>query len=303
MAGWWAKRSLAYAGKASTPTFPFDSCRNPSPCPRCRTSSKSSSSGRSTRRLSALACSPATCWRNSTALALPASARPASTGCATAGSCTCSVARSREATPPPESRAIADRVRPGAHRTPGHPVLRATPLPAFDSGFHGPVAIIVRFSYNERPAASDMSDEHESFIETPKQLVWIIFLAFAVPIAIIVLLITYVGSTTTQAIGSDNMTPEAIEARIKPVAGFELGSGGPASAEPRSGEAVYTAQRAACHAAGVAGAPKMGDAGAWADRLKQGLEALVQAAVKGKGAMPPQGGTASEFEIARAVVH
>jgi cytochrome c5 len=181
--------------------------------------------------------------------------------------------------------------------------LRATPLPAFDSGFHGPVAIIVRFSYNERPAASDMSDEHESFIKTPKQLVWIIFLAFAVPIAIIVLLITYVGSTTTQAIGSDNMTPEAIEARIKPVAGFELGSGGPASAEPRSGEAVYTAQCAACHAAGVAGAPKMGDAGAWADRLKQGLEALVQAAVKGKGAMPPQGGTASEFEIARAVVH
>lgn len=148
-----------------------------------------------------------------------------------------------------------------------------------------------------------MSDEHESFIKTPKQLVWIIFLAFAVPIAIIVLLITYVGSTTTQAIGSDNMTPEAIEARIKPVAGFELGSGGPASAEPRSGEAVYTAQCAACHAAGVAGAPKMGDAGAWADRLKQGLEALVQAAVKGKGAMPPQGGTASEFEIARAVVH
>src|SRR5690606_2464131 len=148
-----------------------------------------------------------------------------------------------------------------------------------------------------------MSDEHESFIKTPKQLVWIIFLAFAVPIAIIVLLITYVGSTTTQAIGSDNMTPEAIEARIKPVAGFELGAGGPATAAPRSGEAVYTAQCAACHAAGVAGAPKMGDAAAWEPRLGQGLDALVHASVNGKGAMPPQGATASEFEIALAVVH
>ena len=148
-----------------------------------------------------------------------------------------------------------------------------------------------------------MSDEHESFIKTPKQLVWIIFLAFAVPIAIITLLITYVGTVTKEAPGSDNMTPEAIEARIKPVAGFELGSGGPASAEPRTGEAVYTAQCAACHAAGVAGAPKMGDAGAWAERLKQGLEALVASSVNGKGAMPPQGATATEFEITRAVVH
>lgn len=148
-----------------------------------------------------------------------------------------------------------------------------------------------------------MSDEHESFIKTPKQLVWIIFLAFAVPIAIIALLITYVGTTTKEAPGSDNMTPEAIEARIRPVAGFELGSGGAASAEPRTGEAVYTAQCAACHAAGVAGAPKMGDEGAWAERLKQGLEALVASSVNGKGAMPPQGATATEFEITRAVVH
>src|SRR5690606_8817693 len=84
---------------------------------------------------------------------------------------------------------------------------------------------------------------------------------------------------------------------------FELGAGGPATAEPRSGEAVYAAQCAACHGAGVAGAPKMGDAAAWEPRFGQGLDALVQASVNGKGAMPPQGATASELEIARAVVH
>ncbi|MFA7505989.1 MAG: c-type cytochrome [Burkholderiaceae bacterium] len=148
-----------------------------------------------------------------------------------------------------------------------------------------------------------MSDEHESFIKTPKQLIWIIVLAFAVPVLIIVLLVKYAGTTTTLAPGSDNMTPEAIESRIRPVAGFELGAGGAASAEPRTGEAVYTAQCAACHATGVAGAPELGDNAAWESRLALGLEALVKSSVDGKGAMPPQGATATEFEIARAVVH
>jgi len=145
--------------------------------------------------------------------------------------------------------------------------------------------------------------DSETFIKTPKQLVWIIVLAFLIPIIIIALLVMFIGTTTRLAPGSDNMTPEAIEARIRPVAGFELGAGGPATAEPRSGEAVYAAQCAACHGAGVAGAPKMGDAAAWEPRLGQGLDALVQASVNGKGAMPPQGATASELEIARAVVH
>jgi len=159
------------------------------------------------------------------------------------------------------------------------------------------------FPDNERPAASDMSDEHESFIKTPKQLIWIVVLAFVVPVVIIALLVKYIGTTTTLAPGSDSMTPEAIEARIRPVAGFELGAGGPATAGARAGEAVYNAQCAACHGTGVAGAPKMGDTAAWSTRLAQGLEALVKSSVDGKGAMPPQGATASELEVARAVVH
>lgn len=66
-------------------------------------------------------------------------------------------------------------------------------------------------------------------------------------------------------------------------AGGAQGGGG-------SGKAIYEANCVACHAAGVAGAPKLGDKAAWAPRLKQGTEALHQAAVKGKGAMPPKGG-------------
>lgn len=46
----------------------------------------------------------------------------------------------------------------------------------------------------------------------------------------------------------------------------------------------------ACHAAGVAGAPKTGVKAAWAPRIKSGVDALYNAALKGKGAMPPKGG-------------
>ena len=58
----------------------------------------------------------------------------------------------------------------------------------------------------------------------------------------------------------------------------------------------------ACHATGVAGAPKFGDKAAWAPRLPQGIAQLVQSVLKGKGVMPPKGGTsASEAEIRAAV--
>ena len=71
-----------------------------------------------------------------------------------------------------------------------------------------------------------------------------------------------------------------------------------------SGEEVYKAQCAACHATGVSGAPKLGDAAAWGPRLAQGYEALLNAALKGKGAMAPQGGgNFSDVEIGRAVVY
>ena len=70
------------------------------------------------------------------------------------------------------------------------------------------------------------------------------------------------------------------------------------------GEAIYAAQCAACHATGAAGAPKIGDAAAWGPRVAQGFDVLLTSALKGKGAMSPQGGgDFSDFEIARAVVH
>jgi len=56
------------------------------------------------------------------------------------------------------------------------------------------------------------------------------------------------------------------------------------------GKAVHDKVCAACHANGIAGAPKTGDKVAWAARIKQGQEALYANALKGIRAMPPKGG-------------
>jgi cytochrome c5 len=73
-----------------------------------------------------------------------------------------------------------------------------------------------------------------------------------------------------------------------------------AAAEP----ALYTQICQTCHVAGVAGAPKLGDKAAWAPRLAQGIDGLTASVIKGKGAMPPKGGSAgSEAEIKSVVTY
>jgi cytochrome c5 len=72
----------------------------------------------------------------------------------------------------------------------------------------------------------------------------------------------------------------------------------------KGGEEVFKAQCTACHTPGAAGAPKIGDVPAWAARIRTGFDALVQSSLKGKGAMPAQGGgDFNDTEIARAVAY
>jgi cytochrome c5 len=143
---------------------------------------------------------------------------------------------------------------------------------------------------------------HEGPIKTPKQLIWAVVLAFVVPIIAIILLVNYVTAQKQPAAGSDGMSAEAVARRIEPVGRIEIKDvSDPASL--KTGEQVYAAQCVACHASGAAGAPKLGDAVAWAPRLKTGYDALLASALKGKGAMGAQGGgDFSDFEIGRAVV-
>ena len=157
---------------------------------------------------------------------------------------------------------------------------------------------------SDTPHTHDDHDApHEGPIRTPKQLILTVVFAFLVPIVGIILLVNFVAADKKAGAGSDALSEEATLRRIQPVGMVELKDvSSPGSL--KSGEEVFKAQCAACHATGAAGAPKLGDAAAWAPRLGQGYEALLNAALKGKGAMGPQGGgDFSDLEIGRAVVY
>jgi cytochrome c5 len=151
-------------------------------------------------------------------------------------------------------------------------------------------------------AAHTEHDSHEGPIRTPKQLIVTVVAAFVVPVVIIIMLINFVAWDTRPGAGSDGMSDEAIARRIAPVGVSEFKDPGDVKSM-KTGEQVFQAQCSACHTAGVAGAPKIGDEAAWSARVKTGFDALLNSSLKGKGSMPTQaGGDHSDFEIARAVV-
>ncbi len=144
---------------------------------------------------------------------------------------------------------------------------------------------------------------HEGPIKTPKQLIIAVAASFIVPIVIIILLANFVDTGTRQAAGSDGLGAEAVAQRIQRVGSVAVRDAS-APVVLKAGEQVYQAQCVACHGAGVAGAPKIGDAAAWGPRIATGYEALLTSALKGKGAMAAQGGgDHSDIEIGRAVVY
>jgi cytochrome c5 len=149
----------------------------------------------------------------------------------------------------------------------------------------------------------DDFEVHEGPIKTPKQLFWAVLAGFLIPILLAIMLANFVSSGKRPLAGSDSQDAKAIAQRIKPVGHVEVKDASDMSTL-KSGADVYAAQCAACHANAVAGAPKFGDAVAWAPRIKTGLDMLVQSSLKGKGSMGAQGGgDFNDIEITRAVVH
>lgn len=146
-----------------------------------------------------------------------------------------------------------------------------------------------------------MSEQHSSPIKTPQQLVTVIVLSLLVPVLVIVLLVKYVVGEKGGSAGSGALTPEAVADRLAPLGTVVLAQTGGARTL-QAGEAVYKLACAACHTAGLAGAPKTGDAVAWAPRLKQGFDTLVKHAVEGFKGMPAKGGNPDldPLEVARA---
>jgi len=153
-------------------------------------------------------------------------------------------------------------------------------------------------SANSHDTAHD--EDHTGPIKNPKQLLIAVFFSFVVPIFAIIGLVYYVTTQNKPAAGSVNME-KSIAMRIQKVGAVEIRD---ANRELKSGEDVFKAQCTTCHTAGVAGAPKFGDAAAWGARIATGYPALLTSALKGKGAMGAQGGGDFEdMEIGRAVVY
>ncbi|WP_298932565.1 c-type cytochrome [uncultured Ramlibacter sp.] len=159
---------------------------------------------------------------------------------------------------------------------------------------------------------STQEEAHTGPIKTPKQLLLAVFFSFVVPVFAIIGLVFYVVSDTkpagsaheaSYALGGLNTQDvgKGVNVRIQKVGTVEIRD---ANRALKTGEEVFKAQCTTCHSTGAAGAPKLGDAAAWAARLGSGLEALVHSALKGKGAMPAQsGGDFDDLEIARAAVY
>lgn len=163
--------------------------------------------------------------------------------------------------------------------------------------------------------AEEHVEEHGSLIKTPKQLVIVVVLAFAVPITVIVMLTQLITSGADTSKSNPAMSDEAVAKRIRPVGEVVVDPNQPApaaaapaqvaaapapaaapaaaKADAGKGKSVFDSACTACHTAGVAGAPKLGDKAAWAPRVKAGMDALYASSLKGKNAMPPKGGNLS----------
>jgi cytochrome c5 len=131
------------------------------------------------------------------------------------------------------------------------------------------------------------------------------------------------GQTQGEHVFVEKEYLDSVEQRIQPFArvavagqdnsalaiadeGPDQGGGG-AAALPQNGEETFAQACAACHGQGIGGAPKAGDAAAWAPRVAKGKATLYQNAIQGfqgqAGLMPPKGGrTDLPDDLVRAAV-
>ncbi len=160
--------------------------------------------------------------------------------------------------------------------------------------------------------ASSMSDQQ--FIKS-----FTIFLILGVILTLFLIAMGIVNAgTITQRVQDERNALAATGSTntLAPVGQINVGTVSAPAAQPVQvaaasidGAQVYQGACMACHAAGIAGAPRTGDKAAWADRIAQGADTLYTHAIGGfqgkAGVMPAKGGNAalSDDEVKAAVDH
>jgi len=124
--------------------------------------------------------------------------------------------------------------------------------------------------------------------------------------AILMVLASHNASEVSQELKAeaDKERLASVVQEISPVGAVTVGSAAApvVAAEPRSGEEVYKGACAACHSAGVAGAPRVGDVNGWTARIAKGIDTLYSSAINGIGGMPAKGGQSiSEYKKAQLI--
>jgi len=159
-----------------------------------------------------------------------------------------------------------------------------------------------------RPGSGDSVSKRDSHFFNYFGLV--IGVLIVVAILLIALAKLVGGSKQEEQVKTDSLNLAAVDERMRPFARVAVAgqdnaalaivgqSAGAAVAtaapEPQSGQDVFNAACTACHAQGIAGAPRMGDKAVWAPRIAQGKDTLYKHAIEGyqgaAGVMPPKGG-------------
>lgn len=169
-----------------------------------------------------------------------------------------------------------------------------------------------------------MSAAHDKkFFDT---FMLVLGILFAVTVGLYVLARNVAANTQEMHVLTDPMMKAAVAARIQPVRKLAVAGNDNSALAPEpeptpaagaaadggkdlSGEEVFSMACVACHGSGVAGAPKFGDAAAWAPRIAQGAATLNKHAIQGfqgqAGFMPPKGGRVdlSDQSVINAVDH
>lgn len=163
-----------------------------------------------------------------------------------------------------------------------------------------------------------MSAEHDKKFFDTFMLVLGVLLGLAILLYVLARIVA--ANTQEKHVLTDPAHQALVAERIAPVAKVAIAgqdnsalapapsaSAPAAPAEDLGGEEVFNMACMACHGAGVAGAPKMGDKAAWGPRIAKGMDTLHKHSIEGftgdAGFMPPKGGRAdlSDKSVMNAV--